>query len=155
MRTLAHIAYLAAALCFALPFFDVVHQGASLIRFTGQELVTGTTFHRSFPIGPAAFEIGHVAALPAARIAIAALAAAAALFWMKGRAGSGSGLALGAIAALSLLLLRSQVAAEIAPRFPGTEMRYALAYWCSLALTGTGMLLTTAPLLRQKGKSAP
>lgn len=155
MRRLAHIAYLAAALCFALTFFDVVYQGASLVHFTGQELVTSTTFHRPFHIGPATLQIGRVPALPAAQIAIAALAIAAGLFWLKGRAGRGMALALGAVAGLSLLLLRSQVASEIAPRFPGTEVRYAGAYWCSLILVWLGIALSGVTLMRKPGKSAP
>lgn len=155
MRTLAHIAYLAAALCFALTFFDVVYQDASLIHFTGQELVTGTTFHRPFRIGPAILEIGHVPALTAAQIAMAALAIAAGLFWLQGRAGSGIALALGAVAGLTLLLLRSQVAGEIAPRFPGTEIRYAGGYWCSLILACSGTLLAAAAFRRKERKSAP
>lgn len=155
MRTLAYIAYLAAALCFALTFFDVVYQGKSLLRFTGQELVTGTTFHQPFRIGPAAVEIGHVSALPAAGIALTALAIAAGLFWMKSRAGGGSALALGAVAGLALLLLHSQIAGGIAPRFPGTEIRYAIAHWCSLVLAWLGTLLSAAALPRKAGKSAP
>jgi len=155
MRRLAHLGYLAAALCFALTFFDVVDQGDSLIHFSGQELVTGTTFHRPFQIGAAKLEIGRVPALPAAGMAVAALALGAGLFWMKNRAASGSALALGAVAALCLLLLRIQVASEIAPRFPGTGIHYAVAYWCSVALTCLGMLLSTTELLRRERRSAP
>jgi hypothetical protein len=155
MRRLAHLGYFAAALCFALTFFDVVYQGNSLVHFTGQELVTGTTFHRPFQIGPATLEIGHISVLPAAGIAVAALAMAAGLFWMKGRAGSAIALALGAVAAICLLLVRTQVASEIVPHFPGTEIRYAIAYWCSVALTCLGMLLSAAAFLHKEKQSAP
>ena len=155
MRSLAHISFLAAALCFAFSFFDVVYQGESLIHFTGQELVTGTTFHRPFQIGSATFEIGHIPALPAADVALAALVIAAGLLWMKNRAGRGLTLALGAVAGLALLVVRAQVASVIAPRFPGTEMRYAAAYWCSLVLAWLGAVLSAAEFLHQAEKSAP
>ena len=155
MKTLAHIAYLAAALCFALTFFDVVYQGASLVHFTGQELVTGTTFHRPFRIGPATLELGRIPALPVAQFAIAALAIAAGLFWLKGCAGNGITCGLGAVAGLALLLVRTQVGSEIAPRFPGTEIRYAGGYWCSLILVWLGIALSGVTLMRKAGKSAP
>lgn len=155
MRRLAHLCSLAAALTFALTFFDVVYRGNSLIHFTGQELVTGTTFHHPFQIGAATIEIGHVPALPAAGVALAALAMAAGLSWMKGRAGNALALVLDGAAATCLLLMRSQVASVIAPRFPEADIRYALAYWCALLLAWSGMLLSLAVLLRKAEKSAP
>ena len=71
MRRLAHISYLAAALCFAFAFFDVVYRGESLVPF------------------------------------------------------------------------------------PGVEIPYAGAYWCSLALACLGMALSGTALLRRAGNSAP
>jgi hypothetical protein len=141
MKAVAQTAFLAAVLGFGLPFFDVIHRGQSVIRFSGQELVMGTTFHRPLPIGSTTVDLGHVPPLPAAGISLAALALAAIVGSMRPRVCALAAVGLGGIGAVSLLVLRSQVGSRIAPGLAGTAIRYTGPYWLVLCLACAATLL--------------
>ena len=135
-------------LLFAFPFVALTCEGERAASFTGVQLVTGTTVDQS--------NLGRGQAEPVggrlwARVALACAVFGAALGFVKTRLGARGPAAAGAAGAISLLLLRVSVNADVLRQGEGMlRTRYALAFWLAMLLFVGLAVLHGATLARER-----
>jgi hypothetical protein len=129
--------FVGSALCFFLPFMTVSCGGIKAFTLTGQQLATGTTLTQPQPFGPP--QTQKVAPDPFA--AIAGLCALVGIvLCLIGRKMAGPCAATGGLGAVSLLIMRARLDAEIQKQSQGlAAVSYETGFTLVLLLFFAGL----------------
>jgi hypothetical protein len=139
-RKLSPLLFAGALLCFAFSFFSVSCGNQEVTRFSGVELLPGTTLHHP-KFGPA--QNRSIAPQPVAWMVAVCAVSGLALTWVRIRRGTMGGAVAGAVGALALVLLKNQLYAEAARQSDGRlRLRFQPGFWLTAAFLVAGAVLS-------------
>ena len=138
--------YVIGIVCFILPFLQISCDGKKVMQFTGVQLVTGSEMKE-----PMSEKTRKIPAEPFAVIALVALAVGAAFCIHAGRSRAIVAAVAGGAAALSMIIMKTRMDAEITKQASGMPITvdYLFGFWAVCLSAIAGLILA---IMRMKDK---